>query len=211
MSQNIVINGVTYNSVSSIEAPLSAGGGNAVFPDTSSGDAAAGDIASGKIAWVDGVEITGTGAGGELVLELIESITVPAGGLASIIRDEEPDETPYAFKEVWVSIYAPTAAAYANTVVYFINGSTTIINPSLGGLPNTSARLGLCWCGLYGDIAWRGGYVYPSASRYSSASVMENITNLTVSDYSLITKIQLAVSGGNVLPENSTVKIFGRR
>lgn len=64
MAQNIVVNGVTYNGVASISVPLSAGGGNAVFPDTSSGDAAAGDIASGKKAWVDGVEVTGTATGG---------------------------------------------------------------------------------------------------------------------------------------------------
>lgn len=64
MAQNIIINGATYNGVASIEAPLAAGGGNAVFPDTSSGDAGAGDIASGKKAWVDGVEITGTATGG---------------------------------------------------------------------------------------------------------------------------------------------------
>jgi len=38
--------------------------GNTAVVDTSSGDAVAGDIAVGKKAWVDGVEITGTGAGG---------------------------------------------------------------------------------------------------------------------------------------------------
>jgi len=37
--------------------------GNTAVVDTTSGDATAGDIAAGKKAWVDGVEITGTGSG----------------------------------------------------------------------------------------------------------------------------------------------------
>ena len=62
MAQNLVINGVTYNSVNSVSIPKS-GGGYAVFPDTSDANATESDILSGKTAYVNGVKITGTGTG----------------------------------------------------------------------------------------------------------------------------------------------------
>lgn len=50
MAQNVIINGVTYADVPSVEIPLSGGGGNAVFFDTASDDAVAGDILATKTA-----------------------------------------------------------------------------------------------------------------------------------------------------------------
>lgn len=48
MAKNVIINGVTYSDVPYVSIPLAAGGGNAKFVDTDSGDAAAGDIRGGK-------------------------------------------------------------------------------------------------------------------------------------------------------------------
>lgn len=50
MAQNVIINGVTYQSVPEVDIPKS-GGGTAKFYDTASGTASAGDILTGKTAY----------------------------------------------------------------------------------------------------------------------------------------------------------------
>ena len=59
MAQNVIINGVTYQTVPEVNIPKS-GGGTAKFLDTSDADAVAGEILNGKTAYVAGVKITGS-------------------------------------------------------------------------------------------------------------------------------------------------------
>lgn len=70
-----------YNGVPYVNIPLKAGGGNAKFVDTDSGDAAAADIRAGKKAWVDGNEVTGTAAAksGSDITVSGKTVNVPAG------------------------------------------------------------------------------------------------------------------------------------
>lgn len=81
MAKNVIINGVTYQSVPYVTIPLAAGQGSAKFVDTDSGDAAASDVRSGKTVWVDGNEVTGTVPGraaGDVTVSG-KTVTIPAG------------------------------------------------------------------------------------------------------------------------------------
>lgn len=59
MGKSVVINGVTYANVPSVNIPLSGGGGNAVFYDTSDATAASGDVLTGTAAYGSSGKITG--------------------------------------------------------------------------------------------------------------------------------------------------------
>lgn len=60
MAKNVVINGASYNSVPYVQIPLSGGGGNAVFYETSDATAAAANILSGYSAYGASGKLTGT-------------------------------------------------------------------------------------------------------------------------------------------------------
>lgn len=86
MAKNVVINGVTYQSVPSVQIPLSGASGNAEFFDTS--DATldnGGKMLSGNTAYANGVKYTGTIATktGTDISASGDTVTVPAGYYAS--------------------------------------------------------------------------------------------------------------------------------
>lgn len=82
MAQNVVINGVTYQSVPEVDIPLS-GGGTAKFMDTSDATAAAANILTGKSAYVNGASISGSmannGSTSGTISTKAGTITIPAG------------------------------------------------------------------------------------------------------------------------------------
>lgn len=59
MAQNVVINGVTYQSVPEVDIPTS-GGGTAKFMDTSDANATGAQLRPGASAYVNGTKITGS-------------------------------------------------------------------------------------------------------------------------------------------------------
>lgn len=82
MAQNVIINGVTYNSVPEVDIPKS-GGGTAKFYDTASANAAAGDILTGKTAFGASGSVGGSmpnnGSTSGTISTKSGTVTIPAG------------------------------------------------------------------------------------------------------------------------------------
>lgn len=82
MAQNVIINGVTYQSVPEVDIPKS-GGGTAKFYDTASGDLAAGDLLTGKTAFGASGAVSGSmannGATGGTISTKAGTVSIPAG------------------------------------------------------------------------------------------------------------------------------------
>lgn len=86
MAKNVVINGVTYQSVPSVQIPLSGASGNAEFFDTSDATLnSGGKMLSGNTAYANGVKYTGSIATktGTDITASGDTVTVPAGYYAS--------------------------------------------------------------------------------------------------------------------------------
>lgn len=82
MAQNVIINGVTYQSVPEVNIPKS-GGGTAKFYDTASADATAANLLTGKTAFGPSGEISGSmannGSTSGTISTKAGTVTIPAG------------------------------------------------------------------------------------------------------------------------------------
>lgn len=100
MAQNVVINGVTYNSVPEVDIPKS-GGGTAKFFDTAAADFAAGDLLTGKSAFGSSGSVNGSmannGSTSGTISTKAGTVTIPAGytsgGTVSIASSAVADLT----------------------------------------------------------------------------------------------------------------------
>lgn len=82
MAQNVIINGVTYQSVPEVDIPKS-GGGTAKFYDTASADISAGDVLTGKTAYGSAGSVSGSmannGSTSGTIGTKAGTMTIPAG------------------------------------------------------------------------------------------------------------------------------------
>ena len=82
MAQNVIINGVTYQSVPEVDIPKS-GGGTAKFYDTAGASVAAADLLTGKTAYGASAEVSGSmpsnGSTSGTISTKAGTVTIPAG------------------------------------------------------------------------------------------------------------------------------------
>lgn len=96
MAQNVIINGVTYQSVPEVDIPKS-GGGTAKFYDTANADVTAADVLTGKTAYGASGEVSGSmasnGSTSGTISTKAGTVTIPAGhttgGTVSISSTEQ--------------------------------------------------------------------------------------------------------------------------
>lgn len=96
MAQNVIINGVTYQSVPEVDIPNS-GGGTAKFYDTASADVTSGDVLTEKTAFGSSGLISGSmannGSTSGTISTKAGTVTIPAGytsgGTVSISSTEQ--------------------------------------------------------------------------------------------------------------------------
>lgn len=96
MAQNVIINGVTYQSVPEVDIPKS-GGGTAKFYDTAGADVTSGDLLTGKSAFGPSGSVSGSmannGSTSGTISTKAGTVTIPAGyttgGTVSISTTEQ--------------------------------------------------------------------------------------------------------------------------
>lgn len=96
MAQNVIINGVTYQSVPEVDIPKS-GGGTAKFFDTASADITSADVLTGKTGFGSSGSVSGSmannGSTSGTISTKAGTVTIPAGytsgGTVSISTAEQ--------------------------------------------------------------------------------------------------------------------------
>ena len=169
MAQNVVINGVTYQSVPEVDIPKS-GGGTAKFLDTSDATlASGGQLPNGVTAYANGTKITGTAAENDSS-DLSASgatVTAPAGFYSAA-----------ASKSV-ASGSATAPATISGTSASVSTGTNTItLSKTVSVTPTVSA-----------------GYVSAGTAGNSSVSLTASVTTKGATTYTPGTSNQTIASG----------------
>lgn len=197
MAQNVVINGVTYQSVPKVEIPKS-GGGTAEFLDTSDATlASGGSMLSGVTAYAGGTKYTGsivTKTGTDLSASGA-TVTVPAGYYAS-----------QATKSV-SSGSATAPATISGTSASVSTGTNTLtLSKTISVTPSVTA--GYVSSGTAGNAAVS---LTASVTTKGAATITPTTSNQTIASGTYLTGA-LTISGDANLQSQyiaSGVSIFG--
>lgn len=200
MAQNVTINGVNYQNVPSVEIPLTGGGGNAVFTDTS--DATldnGGKMLSGNTAYAGGVKYTGTITTntGSSVTATGDTVTVPAGYYASQVTKSVASGSATAPSSI-----SGTSASVSTGTNTLTLSKTVSVTPVVSAGYVSSGTAGNASVSLTASVTTKGATTYtPSTS------------NQTIASGTYLTGTQTISGDANLVASNikSGVSIFGVR
>ena len=198
MAQDVIIRNVTYQDVPSVEIPLSGGGGNAVFIDTS--DATlddAGNLPSGVTAYADGTKYTGTAAENDSTDLTISgaTVTVPAGYYAS-----------NASGTVSSGSATPASTISATGASLSTGTNTLTLSKSVSNTPTVSA--GYISSGTAGNSSVS---LTASVTTKAAATITPGTSNQTIASGTYLTGTQTISGDANLLAGNIVAgkTIFG--
>lgn len=169
MAKNVVINGVTYQNVPSVEIPLSGASGNAVFTDTSDATLDSGDkMLSGNTAYANGVKYTGsiTSKSGTDITAIGDTVTVPAGYYSS--QQSKSVASGSATAPSTISGSSASVSTGTNTLTL---SKTISVTPTVSAGYVSSGTAGNSNVSLTASVTTKGATTYtPSTSDQTIAS-----------------------------------------
>lgn len=200
MAQNVTINGVNYQNVPSVEIPLTGGGGNAVFTDTS--DATldnGGKMLSGNTAYAGGVKYTGTITTntGSSVTATGDTVTVPAGYYASQVTKSVASGSATAPSSI-----SGTSASVSTGTNTLTLSKTVSVTPVVSAGYVSSGTAGNASVSLTASVTTKGATTYTPTT-----------SNQTIASGTYLTGTQTISGDANLVASNikSGVSIFGVR
>ena len=198
MAKNVVINGVTYSNVPSVEIPLSGGSGVAEFYDTSDATLDSGDkLLSGSTAYADGVKYTGTIATktGTDITASGDTVTVPAGYYAT--QNTKAVATGSATAPATISGSSATVTTGTNTIT---------LSKSVSVTPQVTA--GYVSAGTAGNSSVS---LTAAVTTKAAATITPTTSNQEIAANTYLTGKQTISGDANLLAANikSGVSIFG--
>lgn len=197
MAQSVVINGVTYSNVPSVEIPKS-GSGTAEFYDTSDATLDSGDkMLSGNTAYAGGTKYTGTittNTGSDITASG-DTVTVPAGYYAT--QQTKAVSSGSATAPATISGSSATVSTGTNTITL---SKTISVTPTVSAGYVASGTAGNSAVSLTASVTTKG-----------AATITPTTSDQSIASGTYLTGAQTIAGDPDLLASNikSGVTIFG--
>lgn len=203
MAKNVIINGISYSNVPSVEIPLATGTGNAEFYDTSDATLdSGGKMLSGNTAYANGVKYTGSIAT-KTSSDLTASgatVTAPAGYYAEAASKAVASGSATT-PATTITVTPTITVSAAGLITASVSGSQSVT-------PTVSA--GYVSSGTAGAITVSGSDTEQLTTK-AAATITPTTTAQTIAAGTYLTGAQTIAGDVNLVGSNikSGVSIFG--